>query len=161
MTLIDVDGTLPPAPLALAGASAAGLAVRRHGLAGSIGIDLPTLANRAERTAAGAALDAALTGPFERTAVNGWGFVQIVRPRARASLLELVQADPAAAAARALLRRAERDRGVGPRILIAAPPVIDRIADSDRAELARRLGASVALRADPALAIFAGHVQAA
>lgn len=159
MTLIDVDGTLPPAPLALAGATAAGAAIRRHAIAGSIGIDLPTLANRAERTAAGAALDAALPQPFERTAVNGWGFVQIVRPRARASLPELVQSDPPAAAARALLRRAERDRSVGPRTLVAAPDVIACIAERDRAELVRRLGAPVALRADPALAISAGHVE--
>lgn len=161
MTLIDVDGTLAPLPLALAGAAAAGRTIRRHGLAGSIGIDLPTLAGRAERTQAGEALDATLPRPFERTAVNGWGFVQIVRPRARASLLKLIQADPAAAAARALLRRATRDRSLGPRTLVAAPPVIASIDEPARAELARRLGAPVALRADPALAISAGHVHAA
>ena len=159
MTLIDVDGTLLPAALALAGATAAARAIRRHGLAGSIGIDLPTMASRAERTAAGEALDADLPQPFERTAVNGWGFVQIVRPRARASLPELIGADPHAAAARALLRRAERDRSVGPRTLVAAPAVLASIPEAQHAELARRLGASIALRPDPARAISAGHVE--
>lgn len=161
MTLIDVDGTLAPAPLARAGARAAGLATRRHGLAGSIGIDLPTVADKAERAAAAAALDEALPPPFERTAVNGWGFVQIVRPRARASLPELLGADPAGAAARALLRRAERDRTVGPRVLAAAPGVIAGIAEGWRVELERRVGATVVLRADPALPISGGHVASA
>ena len=43
MTLIDVDGHLPPEQLALAGAVAAARTIRRHGIAGSIGIDLPTI----------------------------------------------------------------------------------------------------------------------
>lgn len=161
MTLIDVDGPLLPAELAVAGAMAAGRAIRRLGIAGSIGIDLPTVASKAERQAAAAALDAVLPQPFERTAVNGFGFLQIVRRRERASLPELIQGDPPAAAARALLRRAERTPGAGTRTLIAAPAVIAIIeAHGDwQATLARRIGATVALRSDPALAISAGHVQ--
>ena len=161
MTLIDVDGPLPPAELAIAGARAAGLAIRRLGLAGSIGIDLPTLSSKAERQAAAAALDAVLPPPFERTAVNGFGFLQLVRRRLRASLPELLQGDPIAAAARALLRRAERTPGAGGRTLVAAPPVIALIAARPdwQAMLARRTGAPVSLRGDPALAISAAHVQ--
>ena len=106
MTLFDVDGSLPPAELAVAGAAAAARAIRRLGIGGSIGIDLPTLPARADRQAAAAALDAVLPQPFERTAVNGFGFLQIVRRRERPSLPELVQGDPVGAAARALLRRA-------------------------------------------------------
>jgi hypothetical protein len=162
MTLFDVDGALPPADLARAGAAAAGRAVRRLGIGGSIGIDLPTLAAKGERQAAAAALDAALPQPFERTAVNGFGFLQLIRRRERASLPELLAADPAGTAARALLRRAERAGGRGDRTLAAAPAVIAAItAEPDwTAELARRLGAPVGLRADPALAISAGHVHA-
>lgn len=161
MTLIDVDGPIPPAELAVAGAHASARAIRRLGIAGSIGIDLPTVASKAERQAAAAAFDAVLPQPFERTAVNGFGFLQIVRRRERASLPELIQGDPAAAAARALLRRAERTPGAGTRTLIAAPSVIAIIGAHEdwQAALARRIGASVALRPDPALAISAGHVQ--
>ncbi len=162
MALIDVDGTLPLPELAIAGADAAGRAIRRLGLAGSIGIDLPTLASKAERQAAAAALDAVLPPPFERTAVNGFGFLQLVRRRRRASLLELIQGDPIAAAARALLRRAERTPGAGARSLVAAPAIIALI-DTKRewqAALSRHVGGPIVLRADPGLAISAGHVEA-
>jgi Ribonuclease G/E len=161
MTLFDVDGTLNPAALAAAGAAAAGRAIRRLGIAGSIGIDLPTLSSKAERQAAAAALDAALPQPFERTAVNGFGFLQIVRRRERASLAELLQGDPVGAAARALLRRTERTPGAGERTLRAAPPVVARIEQSPHwlEELGRRIGAPIALRPDPGLAISAGHVH--
>jgi hypothetical protein len=161
MTLFDVDGTLPPPVLAAAGAAAAGRAIRRMGISGSIGIDLPTLAGKAERQAAAAALDAVLPQPFERTAVNGFGFLQVVRRRERPSLPELVQSDPVGAAARALLRRAEYSEGVGERSLHAAPAVIAHIAARPDwlAELTRRIGAPVALRAEPGLAISAGHVH--
>ena len=159
MALFDVDGALPPADLAIVGARAAALATRRLAIGGSIGIDLPTLASKAERAAAAAAIDDMLPQPFERTAVNGFGFVQIVRPRPRASLPELVRADPALTAALALLRTATR--GHGPRRLAAAPAVIARLdARPDWIDaLARRVGGAIALRPDPALAISAGHAE--
>ncbi|SEN39926.1 hypothetical protein SAMN05192583_2733 [Sphingomonas gellani] len=109
MTLFDVDGAGPAEPLAIAGARAAVAAIRRMGIGGSVGIDLPTLAGKGPRAAVAAAIDAALPLPFERTAVNGFGFLQIVRPRPRASLPELLRSDPIAAEARALLRRLERE----------------------------------------------------
>jgi len=157
MTLFDVDGALPPPGLAVAGAAAAGRAIRRLGIGGSIGIDLPTLAAKEERQAAAAALDAVLPMPFERTAVNGFGFLQIVRRRERPSLPELVQGDRIGAAARSLLRRAERSTGT----LEAAPAVISYLeARPDWLELLQaRIGAPAVLRPRPGLAISAGHVQ--
>lgn len=162
MTVIDVDGALPPAELAVAGAAAAARAVRRHGLAGSIGIDLPTVADKAVRQAAAAAIDAHLPMPFERTAVNGFGFLQIVRRRVRPSTFELVQGDPAATAALALLRRAEREPGVGERTLVAPAGVIAWLEARPALceELARRVGAGVRLRAEAALPISGGYVDA-
>ena len=161
MTLFDVDGSLPPAELARAGAAAAARAIRRLGISGSIGIDLPTLADRAERQAAAAAFDAVLPQPFERTAVNGFGFLQIVRRRERPSIAEIVQSDPVGAAARALLRRAGRCSGA--LTLSAAPAVIARIEANPQwiEALRRRAGGEVALQAEPSLAISAGHVQPA
>jgi hypothetical protein len=163
MTLIDVDGGGAARELAIAGAREAGEAIRRFGIAGSIGIDLPTLSAKADRQAAAAALDAVLPQPFERTAVNGFGFLQIVRRRVRPSLMERLAADPSAAAALALLRRGERTSGHGAITLTASAPVIARLAA--RADwtdaLAARAGAPVALREQPGLAISAGHASRA
>ena len=161
MTLFDVDGGLLPDALAEAGAAAAARAILRFGIAGSIGLDLPTVSDRTRRQAAAAAVDALLPQPFERTAVNGFGFLQIVRRRERASIPEIVQGDPAGAAARALMRRAERAAGHGPATISAAGAVAARIeAQPDWiARLERTLGVPVSLQADAGLAISAGHVH--
>ncbi len=165
MVLIDVDGSLPPAQLGPKGAKLAALAIRRMGLAGSIGIDLPTMNNKDERTIAAAQIDKALPLPFERTAVNGFGFVQIIRRRERPSLIELLREDPVLAAALALLRRAERHEsgptGGGGVTMTATPIVIDRLhkAPGWIALLEQRRGGTVILRPDPALPISAGHVH--
>jgi ribonuclease G len=161
MTLFDVDGSLPPEALAEAGAAAAARAIRRFAIGGSIGIDLPTVPGRAARQAPAAAIDARLPQPFERTAVNGFGFLQIVRRRERASIPEIVQADPAGTAARALLRRAQRSAGHGALALHGAPAVVARLESRPDwiAALERQAGGAVALQAEPGLAISAGHVQ--
>lgn len=108
MTLFDVDGEGPLDTLALRAATAVALAVERHDIGGSIGVDFPTLTGKAARQAVAEAVDAALPPPFERTAVNGFGFLQIVRPRPRASLPERLRDDPTGAAARAAMRVVER-----------------------------------------------------
>lgn len=160
MTLIDVDGQLPPADLAVAGARAAAEVIRRHGVGGSIGIDLPTAESKAARQAAGAAIDEVLPQPFERTAVNGFGFIQIVRPRPHASLFELA-ADRASFEARTLLRRAAREVGA---IRLAAHPAV--IAELNRRpdwldHLSRHTGGLITLRGDASLAMSAGHAERA
>jgi hypothetical protein len=161
MTLIDVDGHLPPEQLAVAGAGAAAQAIRRLDIGGSIGIDLPTAGSKAARQAAAAAIDAILPPPFERTAVNGFGFIQIVRSRARPSLLELAQ-DGAPFEARALLRRAAL-QGHGATRLVAHRGVIavlDKHPEWLEA-LARQVGGSVGLRADANLTMSGGYVEKA
>jgi ribonuclease G len=160
MTLIDVDGTLPPLELAMAGARAAARAIRRHGIGGSIGIDLPTVQGKEQRTAIGAAVDAILPNPFERTAVNGFGFLQIVRPRRHASLFELA-ADRAAFEARSLLRLAARDAGA---LRLAAPPAVRAVIEAHPEwleTLSRQVGAAVSLRTDPRLTMSGGHAEKA
>ena len=158
MTLIDVDGHLPPAELAVAGAKAAAETIRRHGIGGSIGIDLPTAGAKEARQAAAVAVDGALLQPFERTAVNGFGFLQIVRPRNRASMFELA-ADRAAFEARALLRRAAREVGA---IRLVAHPAVAAELESHPGWielLSRQVGGAVTLRSDPSIAISAGHAE--
>jgi len=162
MTLIDVDGPGAPLALAIAGAKAAAAAIRRFDIAGSIGIDLPTVGGKAERAAIADVFDALLPQPFERTAVNGFGFIQIVRPRHRPSLCERLRFDAPAAQARALLRRAERSGLTGAVTLTAAPAVIT-VLEAHPAwieALARRAGGAVTLRADASLPISGGDVSA-
>ena len=151
MTLIDVDGYLAPEELAVLGASEAAAAIRRLDIGGSIGIDLPTAGSKAIRQAAAAAIDRELPQPFERTAVNGFGFVQIVRPRTRPSLLELAEDRPSFEA-RALLRRAAME-SAGAKQIVAHPAVLGVL---DRhpgwlGTLARQAGGRIELRPAPAL----------
>jgi hypothetical protein len=149
MTLFDVDGAGPLEPLAVRAAEAVAHAIRRHGIGGSIGVDFPTLAGKAARQAVAAEIDARLLPPFERTAVNGFGFLQIVRPRLRASLPELLRSDPVAAAARAALRRLEREPGPARRHRLPAAVLAHlRGRPGWLDELARRTGAAPELESD-------------
>lgn len=160
MILIDVDGTMSPFDLARAGALAAVRTILRHGVGGSIGIDLPTLSGKSARKAVDDAIDQALPKPFERTAMNGFGFVQVVRQRRHASLFELAQ-DRAPFEARALLRRAAFE-APGPRTIVAHPAVIG-VLDTHGEwmdALARQIGGAAGLRADASLAISAGYAEA-
>lgn len=156
MTVIDVDGWLIPAKLAQMAAWAAARAIGRLDIGGSIGIDFPTLHGKDERREVDEILDAYLPKPFEKTAINGFGFAQVVRPKSRPSLLELAQ-DRAPFEARALLRRA--GRCIGPTVITAHPAVIAAISDEWRQQLERRIGGPMTLSADPALAMSAGHVH--
>ena len=162
MTLMDVDGDLAPAALALVAAKTAAQSIQRLDLQGNIGIDFPTLHEKTARQAAVEAFDAEMTGPFERTAINGFGFMQILTRRTRQSIPEMLQYRPALAEALALLRRAERDRGTGRMALAAHPAVLAHIeAQPDwTALLARRTGRAVSLRSDAQLGIGAGYVEA-
>lgn len=160
MTLIDVDGTLPPFELAMAGAKAAARCILRHGIGGSIGVDLPTVQGKEQRAAIGAAVDFILPNPFERTAVNGFGFLQIIRPRLHASMFELA-ADRAAFEARALLRAAGRETGA---VRLAAHPAVIAVIEAQPdwvAMLSRQIGGAVALRSDMKLTMSGGHVEKA
>ena len=159
MTLIDVDGHLPPEELAVLGAGESARAIRRLDIGGSIGIDLPTSGSRAARQQSAAAIDAIVPQPFERTAVNGFGFVQIVRPRLHASFVELAE-DRAAFEARALLRRAIFEPP-GAKRVVAHPAVINLL--QDRGEwiemLARQVGGRIELRGDAALPMSGGYAE--
>lgn len=163
MTLIDIDGELAPGPLALAGAKAAGAVIRRFDITGSIGIDFPTVAGKAERLAIADAIDALIPQTFERTAVNGFGFLQIIRPKRRASLCEQFQYQAPAFEARALLRSAQRSGLIGAVQLVANPKIMTALEASPHwlAELSAQIGGAVTLRPDPALAMSAGYATKA
>jgi hypothetical protein len=160
LTLIDIDGALPPRALALAAIPAVAATVRRFDLAGSIGVDFPTLSDKADRRAVDVALAAVLAGwPHERTAMNGFGFVQLVARLERPSILHRVARDRTGAAARLLLRRAERLDGPGALLIAAHPTVLAAIAPEWRDALTRRTGRQLRWEAEPAIALEAGHAQ--
>ncbi|PKP92861.1 MAG: ribonuclease [Alphaproteobacteria bacterium HGW-Alphaproteobacteria-16] len=142
MALFDVDGGPPLGALSIDAAHAVAAAMERLDITGSVGIDFPTLANKGERNAVAEAIDAALPQPFERTAMNGFGFLQVVRRRTRMSLPELIAADPVGADLRAELRRLERAPPPAPETLALPPALVQRLnAEPDwLAELHRRTG---------------------
>ena len=160
MTLIDIDGEGNALTLAKAGGAAAVEVIRCCDIGGSIGIDFPSLPGRAERQSVDALVDELLPPPFERTAINGFGFLQIIRRRARPSLIEQVRFDPVATDAVLLLRQAERAVGAGPLQLVARPAVADHIAAHSEwaATLQKRTGRPVEIVRD-AQVKGSGHAQ--
>ena len=159
MLVIDIDGALPARELALAAVPALAGAIRRFDLGGAIGIDFPTLETKDARRAVDQALGETLADwPHERTAMNGFGFVQLVARLERPSLVHRAANAPAAFAARALLRRAEALEGGGA-ILLQGHPALEAQLEPWLAELTRRTGRAVRWEARPALAIAAPQAQ--
>lgn len=143
MLVIDVDGPGDPGRLAEAAAIAVPAAIRRHGITGPVVVDFPSLGGRAARAIVDALLAAHLPNPFEKTAMNGFGLVQIIRPRGRLSLLE--EARRPGFAALELLRRAMRLTGA---VTISGPPSVHDWLGARPAliaELARITGGRVAV----------------
>ena len=160
MLLVDVDGTLAPRALALAAVEPLAEALRRFDIGGSIGVDFPTLADKADRRAVDEALAAALADwPHERTAMNGFGFVQLVARLERPSLLHRAVFQRPGMAARALLRRAELLQGAGAVLLSGHPALEAQLRPEWLDELARRTGREVRWEARPGLAIEAPQAQ--
>jgi len=160
MTVIDIDGDLPPRELALAAVAPLTRALRWFDCGGSIGVDFPTLPAKADRRAVDNALDSALAEwPHERTAMNGFGFVQLVARQEGPSLLHRMASSRVGAAARAVLRRAEGLEGAGAIRLTVHPALKAKLKPEWLDELARRTGREVSVETDPGIALGAGHAQ--
>jgi len=160
MTLIDVDG-YPVEAIFHNALPAIAAALRRFDIGGNIGVDFPTLTDKLDRQAVDRKLGEVLAGwPHERTAMNGFGFVQIVARLTRTSILRRISLDRSGAAARLLLRRAEQVGAPGALLLTAHPAVMARLTRDWLGELARRSGREVRVSADPGLALGAGYAQA-
>ncbi|CAH0495856.1 ribonuclease E/G [Novosphingobium sp. CECT 9465] len=161
MTLIDIDGALPPLKLSLAAVPVIADALHRLDIGGSIGIDFPSLPDKKDRQHIDKALaDALIDWTGERTAMNGFGFIHLVARLERPSLVARFARQRSAAAARILLRAAERVAEPGVLLLSAHPVVLDAIKPEWEAELARRTGRTVRRQPEPKLALTGGHAQA-
>jgi hypothetical protein len=163
MTVIDIDGIGSPREVALAAVPAIARALAWFDIGGNIGIDFPTLQTKEDRRAVDAALDSALADwPHERTAMNGFGFVQIVARLTGPSLLHRFAHHRLGMATRMALRRAElaADEGAGRVLELRVHPALKaKLKQPWLEELARRTGREVRIACDPALAIEAAHAQ--
>ncbi|MBA4051575.1 MAG: ribonuclease [Erythrobacter sp.] len=163
MTVMDIDGIGAPREVALAAVPAIARALAWFDLGGNIGIDFPTLQTKEDRRAVDAALGGALADwPHEATAMNGFGFVQLVARLAGPSLLHRFATARLGMAARMALRRAElaADDGAGRVLELRVHPALKvKLKDAWLDELARRTGRALRIATDPALAIEAAHAQ--
>jgi ribonuclease G len=163
MTVIDIDGIGAPRDVALAAVPAIARALAFFDIGGNIGIDFPTLQTKEDRRAVDDALGAALGGwPHERTAMNGFGFVQLVARLDGPSLPHRFAASRLGMAARMALRRAElaADEGAGRVLQLTVHPALKpKLKQAWLDELSRRTGRMLEIATDPTLAIEGANAQ--
>jgi len=161
MTLIDIDGSGSPKQLALAAVPIIAHWLPLFDLGGSIGIDFPTIEAKADRKLVDIALAEALADwPHERTAMNGFGFVQLVARFEGPSLLHRFAASRVGMCARYALRVAEQAQGVGPVLLLRVHPALNaKLKPEWIEELGRRSGRQVEIETDPGLALESPQAQ--
>lgn len=161
MTVIDVDGDLPPKALSLAAIPAIAQAIRWFGMGGNIGLDFPTLPGKSDRAAIDRALDDALIGwAHERTAMNGFGFVQLVARLEGPSLLHSFATARIGLCARYALRMAEHVKGHERVLLLTVHPALRaRLKPAWLEDVSRRTGKQIRVETDPALALESPAAQ--
>jgi len=161
MTVIDIDGVGSPRDVALAAVPAIGQALRWFDIGGNIGIDFPTITDKQARKDVDAALEAELADwPHEHTAMNGFGFVQLVARLEGPSLLHRFATSRVGMCARMALRVGERAEGHGPILELRIHPALKaKLKDEWLTALERRTGKQVRIAADPGLALEAPQAQ--
>jgi ribonuclease G len=156
--VIDVDGSGGNHAINLAAATTIAAVLRLFQISGMVMVDLVTPDNRKQRLELDAALDAALRKDprsFERTAINGFGLVQIVRAKRGPSLIDVLcgmlhHAPSIETQALHLLNDAARSIGAGTRTLMARPDIINWIEKNPSLldKLRQAVGADAKMAAD-------------
>ncbi len=167
MTMIDVDGVGDPLSLNRAAATAIPRLLRLFDIGGPVAIDFISMRSKADRAAVDAVLSDACAslGLVEKTAINGFGLCQIIRPRSGPSVPELLCGTTPGrlsleSRAIALLREAERSQGRGPRQLVAPPAIIDLIRTWPEETLALQSALGVAIELVPDASVTGyGHIH--
>lgn len=167
--VIDVDGTGPAHEINMAAARAAARVLRLYGIGGPVMIDFLSSSGKADRVAVAEAFDAAAKAdprPFERTAISGYGLMQVIRARPGPSVIDLLcgtrrNAWSDESLALRLLREAAQSHGAGPRRIVARPDVIAVLKNWPDlvAKAAAQAGASIELLADAGVHGY-GYVHA-
>ena len=170
--VFDVDGVGDPLAINIIAARAIARLLRLYQVGAMTMIDFIAVDSKAARQTIAEAFDSAAAldrRPFERTAVNGYGMMQIVRARPRPSVLDQLFGTRIASLsdetqALWLLREASQSSGFGPRIVTARTPVATLLASPQwqrlRQDGERLAGAALEIVADDTLTGY-GHVHVA
>jgi len=170
--VFDVDGIGDPFAINSVAATEIARLLRLYQVGAMVVVDFVSMESKAQRSDIAGILDAAAASdcrPFERTAINGYGLMQIVRARPRPSVLDHLFATRIAALsdetqALWLLRQVSQSSGFGPRTVTAVPPVARLLEspgwDDVRAQAVRMAGAPMVVVADEKATGY-GHVHVA
>lgn len=166
--VIDVDGSGSALEVNMAAARLTARLLRLYAVGGPVMIDFLTAGSKADRVLVADAFDAAARDdptPFERTAINGYGLMQVIRPRPGPSLIDLLCGTrrgqwSAESVALRLIREVIHARGAGVRRIVAQPEVIEVLSrwPDLLARAATAAGARIDLLADPQVPGY-GHVH--
>jgi ribonuclease G len=168
--VFDVDGQGDPLAINRVAAVEVARLLRLFQVGGAAMIDFVGMDSKAARLDVAAAFDAASAADlrgFERTAINGYGLMQVIRAHPRPSLLDTLfgirRVSPSdETMAFMLLREASRSSGAGVRRCVTTPALAALLAQSDWqpliAQASRAAGAPLEIVADASVRGY-GHVH--
>jgi hypothetical protein len=170
--VFDVDGTGDAFAVNSVAATEIARLLRLYQVGAMVMVDFISMESKQQRADIAAIFDSAAVAdsrPFERTAINGYGLMQIVRARPRASVLDQlfgtrITSPSDETQALWLLREVSRSAGFGQRSVTATPHVAALLESSGmhaaRAQAERLAGAPIVIVADEKLTGY-GHVHVA
>jgi hypothetical protein len=170
--VFDIDGIGDAFAINMVAATEIARLLRLYQVGAMVLIDFVSMESKAERTQIAEAFDAASVldpRPFERTAINGYGMMQVVRARPRPSVLDQLFGTRIAALsdetqAYWLLRAVAESHGFGVRSVTARPEIATLLQSEGwaawRAAAVRLAGADMVVVADEKATGY-GHVHVA
>jgi hypothetical protein len=170
--VVDIDGIGDAFAINMVAATEIARLLRLYQVGAMVLIDFVSMESKAQRTQVAEAFDAGSLAdprPFERTAINGYGMMQVVRARPRPSVLDHLFGTRIAALsdetqAYWLLRAVAESRGFGVRSVTARPEVATLLQSERwsawRAAAVRLAGADMVVVADEKVTGY-GHVHVA